>query len=76
MHFPLNPKCKRDSVYYGHSGHSATLPDTTDNLIPAERLGESRAEWLTVKTAGEMQSITVSVENELILQSGSGTFQP
>lgn len=37
---------------------------------------ESRAEQLTVKTAGEMQSITVSVENELILQTGSGTFQP
>lgn len=63
-------------MYYGHSGHSATLPDTIDNLIPTERLGESRARRLTVKKAGEMQSITVSVENELILQTGSGTFQP
>ena len=75
MHFSLNPKCKSDTVYSGHSGHDAILPDTTDNLIPAEELGESRAEWLTIETAGEMQSITVSVENELILQTGSGTFQ-
>lgn len=36
-------------MYYGHSGHSATLPDTIDNLIPTERLGESRAGRLTVK---------------------------
>lgn len=41
----------RYCILYGHSGHGATLPDTTDNLIPAERFGDSRAERLTVKTA-------------------------
>lgn len=74
--FPLSFLYKTSTVYYRHSGHSATLTDTIDNLIPTERLRESRVERLTVKKAGEMRSITVSVENELILQTGSGTFQP
>lgn len=71
----MNPKCMLDNVCYGLSGHSAILPDTTDNLISIEKLGE-REERLIVKTTGDIQNITVSAENELILLTGSGTFQP
>lgn len=38
-----------------------------------EQLGYE--EELCVKTVGEMQNIMASAENELILQTGSGTFQ-
>lgn len=71
IHFSVNPKCRWDAVCYGLSGRHAN--QTLQIISLREQLGYE--EELCVKTVGEMPNIMASAENELILQTGSGTFR-